>query len=119
MAKNSKTGINIAKKTGLLDQIKEPLYVHILWANTTFFLNIDRKYQKEYYEELRDIFLPIIKDTSFKYKFFTDYDRFFIKLVTSPNWTIAKTILYATKTRRFIRKNAKKFLQATHIYNNH
>ena len=117
MAENSERGINIAKSTGLLEQIKEPLYVHVLWANTTFFLNIDPKYQRQYYEKLRNIFLPVIKDPCFEYKFFTKYDKFFIKLVTSPNWYVAKTILYATKTRRFIRKNAKKFLQAVHLYN--
>lgn len=117
MAENSKTGIKIAKSTGLLEQIKEPLYVHILWANTTFFLNIEPKYQKQYYEELRSIFLPVVKDPTFKYIFFTNYDKFFIKLVTSPNWTIAKSILYATKTRRLIRKNAKKLLQTIHLYN--
>ena len=117
MVKNSKTGVDIAKSTGLLEKIKEPLYVHILWANTTFFLNIDRKYQKQYYEDLRKIFLPVIKDTDFKYKFFTQYDKFFIKLITSPNWATAKAILYATKTRRFIRKNTKKFLRTIHLYN--
>ncbi len=116
MADNSKTGIDIVKKLGLMDQLKEPLYIHVLWANTTFFLNISPEYQKIYYEKLRNIFLPVIKDKSFKYLYFTKYDKFFIKLITTPNWTIAKSILYLTKTRRFIRKTAKKTLQFLHLY---
>lgn len=116
MVMNSETGVNIAKKLNLLEQIKEPLYVHILWANTTFFLNISKKYQKEYYQRLREIFTPVRQDKTFHYTYFTKYDKFFFKLITSPNWTTAKTILYATKTRRLIRKTAKKTLQTLHLY---
>lgn len=116
MATNSETGVNIAKKLNLLEQIKEPLYVHILWANTAFFLNISKKYQKEYYQKLRKIFIPVRQDKNFHYIYFTKYDKFFFKLVTSPNWTTAKAILYATKIRRLIRRTGKKILQTFHIH---
>ena len=117
MVDNSITGINIVKKLGLIDELKEPLYVHVLWANTTFFLNISKEYQKEYYEKLKTIFLPVIKDKSFEYKYFTKYDKFFLRLITSPNWATVKAILYLTKARRFIRKTGKQTLKFLHLYN--
>lgn len=116
MAKNSETGVKIVKKLGLIEKLKEPLYVHILWANTTFFLNISKKYQKEYYENLRAIFMPVKHDKTFQYTYFTRYDKLFLKLVTAPNWIIAKTMLRAAKVRRFLRKNAKKTLIFLHLY---
>lgn len=117
MVDNSKTGIDIVKSLNLLEKLKEPLYVHVLWANTTFFLNISKEYQKEYYNRLKAIFAPVIKDKTFKYTYFTKYDKFFFHLITSPNWATAKTILYATKVRRFIRKTGKKALTSLHLYN--
>ncbi|MBQ1387592.1 glycosyltransferase [Candidatus Saccharibacteria bacterium] len=116
MADNSATGVKIVEKCGLMEELKEPLYAHILWANTTFFLNISKKYQKEYYEKLRKIFQPVINDKNFKYKYFTDYDKVFLRLITTPNWAITKSILYATKARRFIRHNGKRTLQFLHLY---
>ena len=116
MAKNSETGIKIAKNLGLLEELKEPLYTHILWANTSFFLNIAKPYQKEYYEKLRKIFLPVRHDKSFQYKYFTKYDKFFFKLITTPNWATAKTILYLTKARRAVRKAGKNILTTLHLY---
>lgn len=116
MVKNSETGIKIAENLGLLDQLKEPLYVHVLWANTTFFLNISKQYQKEYYEKLRRIFLPVRQDKTFQYKYFTKYDKFFFNLITTPNWATAKTILYLTKARRAIRKTGKNILTTLHLY---
>ena len=117
MADNSKTGIEIVKELGLMEELKEPLYIHVLWANLAFFLNISKEYQKEYYKKLRAIFKPVIEDKSFQYKYFSDYDKFFLKLITAPSFKIAKAILAATKLRRFIRRTGKNILVSLHLYN--
>lgn len=104
MADNSITGISIVANLGLMERLKEPLYAHILWANYTFFLNISPKYQKDYYEKLHRIFQPILHDTSFKYIYFTEYDKKALKLINAPTWRIAKTILLKRKIKQYIKQ---------------
>lgn len=83
MAENSKTALGIVKKSGLYEELKESLYVHIIWANLGFLNRIQWKYKREYYEKMRDIFLPLIKDRNFKGVYFTPTDKTFFKLITT------------------------------------
>jgi len=99
MADNSATGVKIAKDLGLLDQLKEPLYAHVLWANFTFFQNISQEYQKTYYQKLHTIFRPISQDASFKYTYFTEYDKRCLKLILAPNWPTVKSTIIARNLR--------------------
>ena len=118
MADNSMTGVKIADRLNLLDQLKEPLYAHILWANFTFFLNIDPKYQKTYYEKLKKIFTPLKKDSSFKYTYFTPYDMRSIKIFFTKNWLVAKTIMltrnFKHSTLHFLSRTKQKSKQIFH-----
>ena len=114
MADNSATGIRIAKDLGLLDQIKEALYVHVLWANFTFFLNISKQYQKEYYLKLKHIFDPVVKDPTFKYIFFTEYDKNNVALITSPSWS---SLVLKMRTKAFAhsaKQSLKRLIDFSH-----
>lgn len=104
MADNSETGISIAAKLGLLERLKEPLYAHVLWTNYAFFLNISPKFQKKYYKKLHRIFMPIRHDKTFKYTYFTEYDKRAIRLINAPTWYIAKAILFQRKFKRSIKQ---------------
>lgn len=111
MADNSATGVKIAKSLGLLDQLKEPLYVHILWTNFAFFTNISKKYQKTYYQKLHHIFEPVQNDPNFKYTYFTPFDKRSIKVIFAPNWFTAKSIMLTRNLKHriahFLKKNIR------------
>ena len=107
MAKNSETGLKIAKDAGVYDRVKEALIVHIVWANMGFFYNIEGKYKKEYYDILRRILLPVKDDETFKYELFQWSDKLFFNLMTKYNWPILRLSLVAMGARRKIRGAAK------------
>lgn len=115
MADNSATGVRIAKELGLIDQIKEALYVHVLWANFTFFLNISKQYQKEYYLKLKRIFDPVVKDPTFKYTFFTEYDKNNLALITSPSWSSLLIKMHTKAFAHTTKQGIKKIFGLTHF----
>lgn len=93
MAKNSKTGVEIVKSSGLFAQLKEALYIHVVWTNMGFFRKIDNKYRREYYYALRELFKPIAEDPDFTYLYFRPQDRMFFNLITKHNYaTVAATL---------------------------
>ena len=83
MGKNSKTAIEILKKYKKFDVFKEPFFVHVLWTNYEFFNRIEKKYKKEYYRLLVEIFSEIKNDKTFHYTYFSDFEnnsvRYFIE----------------------------------------
>lgn len=87
MVKNTETGLEIVKKSGQYDRLKEAFFAHALWANIAFFFRIDRKYKKEYYERLRAIFVNIKYDSDFRYIYFRTEDMMSVRaLHNSTNW---------------------------------
>lgn len=108
MAKNSKTGIEIVKKSGLYDELKEALYVHVVWTNMGFFQNIDGKYRHEYYRLLRELFLPLTKDKTFTFRYFRPQDKLFFSLITSHSYTSTNIGLLAVKAKNKTFDFAKK-----------
>ncbi len=104
MVASCQTGIEIVKQSGHYDQLEEALYIHALWTNVGFFYNINRKYQKEYWQALRRLLLPIKQDPTFTYQYFRPYDKLFFRIITSKSWSVVKLGLLAMSGRRKIRK---------------
>ena len=75
MAKNSKTALEILKKSKKYEVFKEPFFVHVLWTNYEFFNRIEWKYKKEYYKELVEIFSEIKDDPDFRFRYFSTYEN--------------------------------------------
>lgn len=81
MGRNTISGLKILKESGQYDALKEPFFAHALWTNIEFFRKIDSEYKAEYYAMLREIFLNLKGDKSFKYKFFRIEDKSAVKLI--------------------------------------
>lgn len=87
MAKNTQTGLDILKKSGYYEQLKEPFFAHALWTNIGFFYRIEKQYKKEYFERLRKIFEDLKTDNSFKYIYFRPEDKISVKaILNNDNW---------------------------------
>lgn len=95
MAENTKTGIEIVRKSGKLAELKEAIYIHALWTNMGFFMRIDAKYRKEYYEKLREIFQEVKDDNEFKFLYFRPQDRWFFDLIMNHSY---RTVALALNT---------------------
>lgn len=81
MSKNTETGLKIIKDSGFFETLKEPFYVHALWANIGFFYRIEKQYKDEYYRRLRKIFSGLKHDEAFTYKYFRPEDKIAIKAI--------------------------------------
>lgn len=87
MAKNTKTGLEIIRKNGKYEVVKEAFYAHALWSNIGFFYKIERQYKAEYYRKLQEIFADLRGDRSFQYKYFRKEDKIAIKaLLKYKSW---------------------------------
>lgn len=85
MSKNTETGLKIIKDSGFFETLKEPFYVHALWANIGFFYRIEKQYKDEYYRRLRKIFSGLEHDEAFTYKYFRPEDKIAIKAILKYN----------------------------------
>lgn len=110
MAENSKTGIEIIRKAGILDEVKEALYIHVVWTNMGFFRNIDAKYRKEYYRKLRQIFDPIKDDQDFTYKFFRPQDKMFFSLIVDHSYPFVWLAVNAVNLKSMFSSITKRIL---------
>lgn len=81
MSKNTETGLKIIKDSGFFEALKEPFYVHALWANIGFFYRIEKQYKDEYYRRLRKIFSGLKYDEAFTYRYFRPEDKIAIKAI--------------------------------------
>ena len=79
MAKNSKTALEILKRQKKLEVFKEAFFVHILWANYDFLDRIDWKFKKDYFEQLAYIFAEIKDDKTFKFVYFSAFDKMIVR----------------------------------------
>lgn len=103
MIESCRTGIAIAKKSPNYATIKEALYIHVLWTNVGFFYNIDKKYRKAYWIALREILLPVKKDSSFKYSYFRKIDKAFFAVITNPHWSVVRLGFFAMKAYKNVK----------------
>lgn len=110
MAKNSKTGIDIVEKSGKMTELKEALYVHVVWTNMGFFQKIDSKYRKTYYDMLREILLPIKNDPDFTYLYFRPQDRLFFSSIVDHSYARANMVVAAAKIKTSLLPRMKRFL---------
>ncbi len=81
MCKNTETGLQIIKKSGYYESLKESFYVHALWTNINFFYRIERKYKKEYFGHLKRIFADLKNDKDFSYDLFRPEDKRSIRAI--------------------------------------
>lgn len=95
MAKNSKTGIDIVEKSGLMPELKEALYIHVLWTNMGFFQNISGQFRHEYYNRLRELLMPVANDPDFIYRYFRPQDRLFFSLITKHSYAFVNSAITA------------------------
>ena len=95
MAKNSKSGIEIARELGKYEAIKEALIVHVLWANVGFFYAIEKKYKKKYYELMHDI----LRSVNVKGELFTPADWKFFRLMNKRNWCEVRIHLFLARVK--------------------
>ncbi len=102
-----KTGVEIVQNSGKFAQVKEALYIHILWTNLGFLYNIDAQYEKSYWLQLRKLLSPVREDKSFKYTYFRKTDRILLGIILAPNWIIAKTELSILRTRYRLKTKSK------------
>lgn len=100
MGKNTETGLEILKKSGKYDALKEAFFVHALWTNIGFFFRIDKKYKKEYFDILHRIFLNIKDDDSFKYIYFRPEDIQCAKALMNDNLSAFKRSWYLGGIKR-------------------
>ena len=100
MGKNTETGLEILKKSGKYDALKEAFFAHALWTNIGFFFRIDKKYKKEYFDILHRIFLNIKDDGSFKYIYFRPEDIQCAKALMNDNLSAFKRSWYLGGIKR-------------------
>lgn len=104
MVESCAEGVEIVRQAGLLEELKEALYIHVVWTNVGFFYNVERAYRKEYWQKLRKLLLLVVEDKSFRYTYFRKLDKIFLKIITNQSWIIVQLGLFAMKMRRKIRK---------------
>ena len=85
MAKNSKTALEILKRQKKLEVFKEAFFVHVLWANYDFFNRIDWKFKKDYLEQLANVFAEIKDDKTFKFVYFSAFDKMIVRYFLEEN----------------------------------
>jgi len=81
MATQTLAAIDVIKKNGAMDLVKEEIYYHAFLANYHFFMTIMWQYKAQYFDELYKIFQPLSKDTSFKWKYFSNIQHRFCACV--------------------------------------
>ena len=85
MAKNSKTALEILRKSQKLEIFKEAFFIHVFWANYDFFNRIEKKYQRSYFNELLEIFQEIKNDPNFHFTYFSTYENNLIRYFLDEN----------------------------------
>jgi glycosyltransferase involved in cell wall biosynthesis len=105
MGKNSKTAIEILKKYKKFDVFKEPFFVHVLWTNYEFFNRIEKKYKKEYYRLLVEIFSEIKNDKTFHYTYFSDFEN------NSVRYFIEKNGFFKYRRGKFLFETKQKLIK--------
>lgn len=109
MAQNSETGIKLVKQSDMFSQLKEALFVHVLWTNMGFFQKINSKYRKTYYEGLRQLLMPVKEDPDFTYLYFRPQDKLFFSLITDRSYSFTIIALAAVKTKASVGRGIKSF----------
>lgn len=110
MAKNSKLGLQIVKKSKILPQVKEEFYTHTYWTNFAFFTRIKGKYRREYYKYWLELFKPVIADKDFEYKYFSNNDLTFFKFVMRHKYWMICVLLWVIKMKNVVWGGVKKIV---------
>lgn len=86
MPENTMNAYKIMMDNNRYDDVKEAFFTQAMWANYEFFYRIDKKYQREYFDKLVEIFAPIKKDPHFMYRFFRPGDVWLVKQLLNGDW---------------------------------
>ena len=96
------------------EQIKEYIYYHFYLANIGFYLSIQPKYQREYFDRLHNLFKELKNDANFKYKLFNKKEKLFVqKCINNSYWSCTFKILlkkYRKNLIRFRNSHEEKYL---------
>ena len=92
----------ILKKYKKYEQLKEEFYYHAYLACIGFYYTIYMKHKKEFFNRLHNLFSDLANDKDFKFKYFTDEDKYETNLIIHNKFyrTIA-IIRHLRKLRRF------------------
>ncbi len=71
--------LDVAKKCGLYNELKEELYYQCFLSNEYQYVRIDKKYKKEYRALLQALFMPIASDETFQYRCFPKHQIPFLR----------------------------------------
>ncbi|MDO4986918.1 MAG: glycosyltransferase [Candidatus Saccharibacteria bacterium] len=104
MTKNTATALEIVKKYGVYEDVREAIGVHVIWANIGFFYNIEKKYQRTYYKNIHKVLMEFKNDSDFKGEFFTPADRKFFNLMTLPNWELVRLRMFAGRVKHWFQR---------------
>ena len=83
MVKNNETCLDILKKSGQYDALKEAFFAHVVWANMGFYYRVGRENRKEYYDRMKNLLMNIVDDPTFKYTYFRSIDKKVVKSFTT------------------------------------
>ncbi len=93
-------GREILKKYRCYDKLKEEFYFHSFLTNRGFYSSIYFKHKRAYFQKLRELFLPLLNDPEFTYKYFTSEQRTFVRHILANRFY--STLIPWKKIRRFL-----------------
>lgn len=100
MADQCVNAMEILKKYGHYDHLKEEFYYHSYLANYGFYNSVHYRHKREYFNKLRKLFLPLRDAPSFTFKYFTKTQRAFVRDILKNRYY--STIVPLRKIRKFL-----------------
>ena len=89
------TALSIAKAQGIYDKIKEPLMIHMLWANYGFFMQVEKSWQERYFYAMKKLFAGLDEDKTFQWRFFRPDEKAFVLAIIKEDWpTFSRKMLW-------------------------
>lgn len=103
MAKNTLLSLDILKKSGKFEQLKDGFFAQAYWTNIAFFSRIQPKYRQQYFILLKKIFADVNLDELDGYRYLRPEDKFAIKqILTKKNWRALFTAYSLGRAKRLI-----------------
>ena len=103
----SPKGIEIVKRLGIYDQVKEPLMVHVLWANYGFFMHIEKDWRERYFNALKKLFAGLDQDETFQWRFFSPYEKSFVIALLHESWPTFSRRMFLRRVKSGLKNRVK------------
>lgn len=107
MAEQCENVKEIIKNANLYGELKEYMYHHFYFCCYSFYVAIDFKYKKEFFDKLHSLFYELKNDKEFEYRLFTRKEKRFVDECIN-NRFISLTLLKSIKKHIFRLKISKK-----------